>query len=164
MLDNMYIAPSSYLEMASSPPSNSLSSITLCKGLLDAAAGRSATAGVGAAEGDPRRRLAERSNGEGVLALQHRQQVASAGHPCGSQHALPQLSHASAECVCSSHGRAAQATGRALQRRWCLGTAEQATARDSREYAGGDWQAVRNILEARSAEAHAPNAACLAHA
>ena len=75
MLDTRLSAGSSHLDTDSSLPSNSLSSLTLCKGLLAGAEGRSAAAGVGAAEGEPRRRLAERSSGEGVWALQHKQQA-----------------------------------------------------------------------------------------
>ena len=85
MPGNRWNASSSHLDMASSPPSKSLSSITLGKGLLEGAAGRSAAVGVGATEGEPRRRLAERSSGEGVWALQRRQQTASAG---SGQHAV----------------------------------------------------------------------------
>ena len=84
MLDNRLTARSFYLDIASSPSSNSLSSIKLCKGLLAGAAGRSAAAGVGATEGEPRRRLAERSSGEGVWALQRMRQELSAGHLCAA--------------------------------------------------------------------------------
>ena len=83
MLGNSWNALSSHLDIASSPPSSSLSSITLGRGLLAGAAGRSAAGrsaaeGVGAADGEPRRRLAERSSGEGVWVLQ-RQAVGSVG-------------------------------------------------------------------------------------